>query len=406
MQTKLWNKNFTLIIVGTIISAIGGVGLSLALSVTVYDKTQSTWLTGLYSALTFLPTLFLPLLIGPVIDKFSRLKIIYSLDYLLGILFVFFALITKITPFNYYLYVLIGFIMTLNGIVYQLAYDSLFPNLIPKGQLQKGYAVGNLIYPLTSVIVLPLATLIFKIYGVSFIFALEGCLLIIAASFERLISVEENCEEKSKIEVKAHFNEIKDGIHYLLSEKGILNVYLFFFFMMFADSLNLLIYPYFEQHKTLTLIDYSLLLSLQSAGYMFGGFLHYFMRIPFHLRYLISVIVYALFAIFDAVFFLMPFIAMILIKFTLGILGMNSANIRITSINAYIDDNKRGRLNSVYTTMIGISMVIGKLFTGWLGEHLTFAQIGIFYSLIVLIAMFIFIIYRGKEVKILFNREV
>ena len=56
MQQKLWHKNFTLIILGTIISAIGGVGLSLALSVTIYDQTQSTWLTGLYSALTILPT--------------------------------------------------------------------------------------------------------------------------------------------------------------------------------------------------------------------------------------------------------------------------------------------------------------------------------------------------------------
>ena len=75
MQQKLWNKNFSLIILGTIISAIGGVGLSLALSVTVYDETQSTWLTGLYSALTILPTLLLPILVSPFIDRFSRKKI-------------------------------------------------------------------------------------------------------------------------------------------------------------------------------------------------------------------------------------------------------------------------------------------------------------------------------------------
>lgn len=92
MQQRLWSKNFTLIILGTIISAIGGIGLSLALSVTVYDHTQSTWLTGLYSALTMIPTILLPVLVSPIIDRFSRKKIIYRLDYFMGFMFLVFHL--------------------------------------------------------------------------------------------------------------------------------------------------------------------------------------------------------------------------------------------------------------------------------------------------------------------------
>lgn len=406
MQQKLWNKNFSLIILGTIISAIGGVGLSLALSVTVYDETQSTWLTGLYSALTILPTLLLPILVSPFIDRFSRKKIIYRLDYFMGAMFLIFALITRSGYFNFYVYVAMGVVMTLNGIVYNLAYDSLFPNLIPKGMLQKGYAVGNLVYPLTNVLVLPVATLVFKHFGVSFMFVIEGILLIIAATFERYIDVDENLEGAVKLNLKAHFNDISEGFKYLLSEKGIWNVYLFFFVMMFADGLNILIYPYFEKHETLTLMHYSLLLSFQSAGYMFGGFLHYFIKIPTHLRYAISVAVYAIFAATDTLFFLMPLVAMIITKFSLGILGMNSANIRITSINAYIDDAKRGRINAVYTTMMGLSVLLGKLCTGWLGEIFTFEQVGVLYGVLVLMGIGIFIIRHRTDVRFLYNREV
>lgn len=406
MQQRLWSKNFTLIILGTIISAIGGIGLSLALSVTVYDHTQSTWLTGLYSALTMIPTILLPVLVSPIIDRFSRKKIIYRLDYFMGFMFLVFSFITKSGYFNYYFYIGMGVIMTINGIVYHLAYDSLFPNLIPKGMLQKGYAVGNLVYPLTSVVVLPVATLIFKHFGVSFMFALEGILLIVAATFERFIQIDESTKDVITLNIKSHFQDIKEGFLYLFQEKGIWNIYLFFVVMMFADGLNVLIYPFFEQHATLTLIQYSLLLSLQSAGYMFGGFIHYYVKIPTHLRYAISVCVYLAFAFFDAIFFLMPFVIMVVMKFVLGILGMNSANIRVTSINAYIDDTKRGRINAVYQTMIGLAILLGKLCAGWLGEHYSFVQIGLLYGSIIFMGVLIFVIGKKNAIKPLFNREV
>lgn len=192
----------------------------------------------------------------------------------------------------------------------------------------------------------------------------------------------------------------------MFREKGIWNVYLFFVVMMFADSMNLLIYPFFEQHEHLTVIQYSLLLSLQSAGYMFGSLLHYKIKIPTHLRYLISVGVYLTFALFDALFFLMPFIIMVAIKFLLGILGMNSANIRVTSVNAYIDDDKRGRLNAVFQTMVGLAVILGKLCTGFLGSRLSYEKIGLLYGILIAAGVGIFIIRQHVAVKDLYNREL
>ncbi|MCH4887025.1 MFS transporter [Acidaminobacter sp. JC074] len=405
MNKKLWTKNFTLIMIGTLISAVGGVGLNLALSVTIYDHTESTWLTGIYGAVTMVPTIILPILVSPIIDRYSRKNIIVRLDYMMGSLFIVFAFITSKVTFNYYFYMIIGLIITLNSVVYQLAYASLFPNLIPKGMMQKGYAIGNLIYPLTNVLILPVATFVFKHFGVSILFEIEGIFLLAAASFERMIDIEE-VTHKVAFEVKSHINDIKEGFSYLFKEKGIWNVYLFFVVMMFADSFKLLIYPFFEQHPDLSLIQYSLLLSLQSAGYMFGGLLHYKIKVPTHLRYLLSLVVYLTFALFDAVFFFMPFFIMVLMKFMLGIIGMNSANIRVTSINAYIDDDKRGRLNAVFQTMVGMAMVLGKLFTGWLGASFSYEHIGIFYGLLVSIGVLVFIVRNQKAVKFLYNREV
>ena len=55
MKQKLWTKNFTIITLGTLISAIGDAAMALALSLVVFDQTRSTWLSGLYAAISILP---------------------------------------------------------------------------------------------------------------------------------------------------------------------------------------------------------------------------------------------------------------------------------------------------------------------------------------------------------------
>ena len=81
MKNSLWSKNFTIITWGTVISAIGGVGLNFALSVLIYDKTSSTMLTAIFASVSMIPNFVLPLFIGPLIDRFPRRKIIYFSDF-------------------------------------------------------------------------------------------------------------------------------------------------------------------------------------------------------------------------------------------------------------------------------------------------------------------------------------
>lgn len=71
MKETLWTRDFTIITIGTIISAIGGTAMQFAMSVVVYAETSSTWLTGIYSAVSMLPLVMLPLLAAPLIDRYA-----------------------------------------------------------------------------------------------------------------------------------------------------------------------------------------------------------------------------------------------------------------------------------------------------------------------------------------------
>ena len=81
MRKTLWSKNFTIITVGTVISAMGGVAMGFALSFVVFDTTGSTLLSALFIAVSALPRMILPVLIAPYLDNFRRKPVIVFLDY-------------------------------------------------------------------------------------------------------------------------------------------------------------------------------------------------------------------------------------------------------------------------------------------------------------------------------------
>ena len=67
-RKNVWSKDFTLITVGTIISAISWQTISLPLSLTVFDETGSTFLSAILFVASMIPSVVLPILIAPIIE--------------------------------------------------------------------------------------------------------------------------------------------------------------------------------------------------------------------------------------------------------------------------------------------------------------------------------------------------
>lgn len=406
MQT-LWTKNYTTITIGTIISAIGGVGLNFALSVLIYNQTQSTMLSAIFSATIMLPNLLLPLLVGPIIDKFSRKKIIVLSDLLMGVLFLLIAYATKDGYFNYTAYLVLGIVIASNGVVYHIAYESLFPELIPDKMMQKGYAVSSLIYPTVNTIMFPVAAVLFNRYGPAGIFLIEGILLIIASLFEMQIQLQEKHLNNLAIGAQSFKAMVSEGFSYLSKEKGLLSIFLFFFvFMMAGEGLNVLMYPFFENHPTLTVNHYAWAISFITVGRLIGGLMHYVLKVPTNKRFMVAAIVYFSLNFLNAILLLVPYPLMLVVQVISGILSINSFNIRMSSVQSYVPAEKRGRINGFYQIMTATGMIIGRLFAGYVGEWFVYTDIIIFMSVVGLMAFFIFIYANKKHVSAVYNRVV
>ena len=98
---KLWTRDFTIITLGSVVSMVGGTMTGFAISIMVLDYTGSTFLYALFNICFQIPMLVCPLLAGPVLDRMSRKKVIYSLDFLSSFVFLVFYLVMRSGWFSY-----------------------------------------------------------------------------------------------------------------------------------------------------------------------------------------------------------------------------------------------------------------------------------------------------------------
>jgi DHA3 family macrolide efflux protein-like MFS transporter len=114
-KENVWSREFTLITIGTIISAMAGQTINLPMSLMVFDETGSTLLSAFLFIAGMIPGVLLPILIAPVIDRYPKKRIIVGLDYLTGVLFLFIAYVVGITGFKYSLYLSFSLITGIIG---------------------------------------------------------------------------------------------------------------------------------------------------------------------------------------------------------------------------------------------------------------------------------------------------
>jgi MFS transporter, DHA3 family, macrolide efflux protein len=102
-----------------------------------------------------------------------------------------------------------------------------------------------------------------------------------------------------------------------------------------------LLYPFFENHPMLDVTMYALLISFATAGRLFGGLMHYVVKIPTHLRFKVAAIVYFSLNIISGILLFTNYYFMIALQFLMGLLSINSFNIRMSSVQSYVPSEKR-----------------------------------------------------------------
>jgi len=320
----------------------------------------------------------------------------------MGFIFLLTAYIVNIIGFKYYFYLGLSLILGIISSIYQLAYQAWFPDLIPIGFEQQGYAVSSSIYPTIMIIMSPVSAYLYKTLSISALFVIIGVLTIIAATFELFITNIHNGEINKGFDFQEYKSDLVGGFNFFKEEKGIRNIYTYMSITNgAANGLHLMVQAYFQTASFLTVTMLAFLRSAETVGRILGGIVQYKVDVPPEKRYGITKFVYIFYEIMDIILLYIPYPFMIANRFICGFLGMTSATLRETSVQSYLPSNMRAKVNAVFNVFMALSIIIFQIIAGYLGDRIGYRKVVVLLASFSLLAIFILIIKPTEE-----NRKI
>lgn len=407
-ETPLWTKNFTIITIGTLISLIGNAIAGFATGLLVLDYTGSVFLFAIYLILFEAPRIFMPSLAGPFLDKFSRRKAIYTLDFLSAAVYGVFGLVLLKGEINFVLLVIGASLLGAISSVYTVAYDSFYPLLITKGNMGKAYSISSTMESLVMVVT-PLSIFLYHQIGIAPLFFINMASFFIAAVFETQIKVEEKyvVKEGEKFGLSQYKKTFIEGMEYLKSEAGLRCIVFYFMFSSFSGGGHMIVgLPYFrDTYGMRGEYIYIFVMAFEMIGRVIAGAFHYRFKIKPQNKFIIAFIVYTSIAIIGGIYLYLPVWTMMILVFIMGAMAMTSYNIRISTTQRYVPDEKKGRFNGTFQMMNTFGVMLGEFLAGGMADYMDKRLVVVMFSAVEFIAAWL-IMYRGREhVGQIYNQE-
>lgn len=407
MKNSLWTKDFSIITLGTVVSMLGNAVSGFAIGLLVLDYTGSVFLYTTFIVAYNLPKVIMPIVAGPFLDRFSRKRMIYSLDFLSAGIYACLAVVMHFWDITFPLLLVVSlFIGTIDS-VYRVAYDSFYPNVIPEGFYRQAYSVSSMLDPL-AIAMVPVSAYIYERFGMTPLFAFNAASFFIAAVFETRISAEEKhvSKDESRFGLAAFRKTFREGIEYIKAEKGLLAITVYFAISMFCGGSETVILPWFRSEPTLGVYMYCLVMGIFVLGRLIGGFIQYRLRYPADKKYLIAVTVYGVLAVISGSYLYAPLMLMTALSFISGLMSVTSYNIRIAATQSYVPDSKRARFNGSFQMLCNLGQITGQLTSGALADRFEPRYVISAYCLLNLAAVFAVMLPNRKHVEPIYNQDI
>ncbi len=400
-EAKLWTRNFRLVILASAIGTVGAIAGGFALAFLVFDETGSTLASALIVAIQLLPHLLLPVLIAPFMDRLPRKSFLVAGDIANAVLLAGMGLWLLFFNFSYVGFLAVSLLLACIGAVDELAFTSIYPELIPEGAEQKGYAVSSMLYPVLKVIMAPLAAVLLDTLGVAWILIAQSGLSFAAAITESFIHLDETeRQHRTPYSLQAWAGDIREAVQYLKEERGLRSVYEYMAVTNgVASGFSPILVAFFRTFPGFTAAMYSAFSVVEFAGRTIGSALQYRIKIPDKKKYGLVFFVYQVYESMDMCLLWLPYPLMLVNRGICGFLGSNSAILRSAAVQRYIPEKLRSRINAFDDVLITAGASVFSLMMGFLGEILDYRWCVTIGGAIAMLASWLLIWGRRKDVR-------
>ena len=217
-NTKKYGKDFTLVVVGQIVSLFGNAILRFSLPLYLLRETGSSTLFGIVTACSFLPMIMLSLLGGVLADRVNKRNIMVCLDFLTAGVITVFSWLLGIVPI---IPLFITVLMLLYGIsgTYQPAVQASIPALVPKEKILSANAIVNHIGALANFIGPIIGGMLYGAFGIVIILKVSVLCFVLSAVMEIFIKIPFQKQPTQDKVLQIAAGDLRDSIRFLRIEK-------------------------------------------------------------------------------------------------------------------------------------------------------------------------------------------
>lgn len=218
MNQKLFSKDFTLVVIGQIISLFGNAAVRFALPLYLLNQTGSSALYGTVTACAFIPAILLSPVGGIVADRVNKRNIMVILDFCTAALILIFCLLMNAVNLILLLTVTMMILYGIAG-AYQPAVQSSIPALVSRDNFMAANSVVNTISSFSALLGPVLGGIVYSAYGLEPVLFICIACFAVSAVMEIFITIPYKKQEPGGSVFKIVKNDFMQSVKFIRKDK-------------------------------------------------------------------------------------------------------------------------------------------------------------------------------------------
>lgn len=373
-KKRLWNKNFTILWQGQLISDFGNAAFSVALGFWVLEATRSAQypagnmaLMGLILAFFAIPGVVLGPIAGAFADRHNRKLIIITADFVRGVLFALMGLTVYLHIFPFFMIYPLAILAGACGAFFGPAISSTIPDIVSVDNLSKANSARSFSSTLTQLLGNSLGGLLYSVLTAPVLILINGLSFLYASATQLFMKVPVRA---AKADRKHIFHDILEGIKYTFGNRGIRTlVFTGMLINFFAVCGMTLMTPLFTSEPGFGVERYGYIMGTMMAGMIAGMLVFSIVKIKpsqragiFGLSMMLMVFSMVPVGIIKNVYWLFP------LAFVSGITNAIVNVMLQTILQTTVAPENRGKVFGILGTVMGGLQPIAMAVSGVFGQ--------------------------------------
>ena len=245
MKQKLFSKDFTLVVIGQIISLFGSAAIRFALPLYLLNLSGSSALYGTVTACAFIPAILLSPVGGIIADRANKRNIMVVLDFMTAVIILIFSLLMNYVNI---ILLLVITLMLLYGIAgaYQPSVQASIPLLMSQENYMRANSIINTISSFSSLMGPILGGILYSIYGIKPILWICIICFFLSAIMEIFIHIPFQKQKIHNNIFKTIRSDFAESIRFIRKEKPVLGkgMYVVCGINLFLSAMIIVALPY------------------------------------------------------------------------------------------------------------------------------------------------------------------